>query len=44
VIYEFSWLGASIWLVIIVALSIAASAVPALRATRMSVRESLAYE
>ncbi len=44
IIYRFSWAGVVTWLVIIVALSIAASALPALRATRVSVRESLAYE
>jgi putative ABC transport system permease protein len=43
-IFRFSWLGATIWLLAIVILSIAASAVPALRATRLSVRDSLAYE
>ena len=42
--YQFSWNGALQWLIIIVALSILGSAVPAIRATRMSVRESLAYE
>jgi len=44
VIYQFSWAGVVTWLVIIVALSIAASALPAWRAARLSVRESLAYE
>ncbi len=44
IIYQFSWAGVVTWLVINVALSIAASAVPALRAARLSVRESLAYE
>ncbi len=43
-IYRFAWSGALIWLVIIIILSIAASAVPAVRATRLSVRESLTYE
>ncbi|HLF25443.1 MAG TPA: FtsX-like permease family protein [Anaerolineae bacterium] len=43
-IYRFAWSGALAWLVIIVLLSIAASAMPALRATRLSVRETLAYE
>ena len=42
--YQFSWNGALQWLIIIVALSILGSAVPAIRATRVSVRESLAYE
>jgi len=44
VVYQFSWNGAAIWLSIMLALSIVASSVPALRATRLSVRESLAYE
>ncbi len=44
VIYQFSWDGAVTWLIIIVGLSILGSAVPAIRATRVSVRESLAYE
>jgi len=43
-LYQFSWTGAGLWLIIIIILSIAASALPALRATRLSVRESLAYE
>jgi putative ABC transport system permease protein len=44
IIYQFSWNGAVQWLVIIVALSILGSLLPAIRATRVSVRESLAYE
>jgi ABC-type lipoprotein release transport system permease subunit len=36
-------IGAVVWLVLIVALSITASWFPARRATRLSVRESLAY-
>jgi len=44
IIYQFSWNGALTWLIIIVVLSILGSAVPAIRATRISVRESLAYE
>jgi ABC-type antimicrobial peptide transport system permease subunit len=32
------------WLIIIVILSILGSVLPAIRATRVSVRESLAYE
>ncbi len=43
-VYQFSWNGAAIWLAIVLTLSIVASSVPALRATRLSVRESLAYE
>ena len=44
IIYQFSWTGAVNWLIIVVVLSILGSAVPAIRATRVSVRESLAYE
>jgi putative ABC transport system permease protein len=44
VIYQFSWTGALTWLIIIVVLSILGSVLPAIRATRVSVRESLAYE
>jgi len=43
-IYRFSWPGVLTWLAIIVILSVAASALPALRATRLSVRKTLAYE
>jgi len=42
--YQFSWNGALQWLILIIVLSILGSAVPAIRATRVSVRESLAYE
>ncbi len=42
--YQFSWASALQWLIIMVVLSILGSAVPAIRATRVSVRESLAYE
>jgi len=44
VVYQFSWTGALEWLVIIVVLSILGAALPAWRATRISIRESLAYE
>ncbi len=44
IIYQFSWNGALQWLIIIIVLSILGSVVPAIRATRVSVRESLAYE
>jgi putative ABC transport system permease protein len=44
ILFQFSWNGALQWLIIIVVLSIVGSAVPAIRATRVSVRESLAYE
>jgi putative ABC transport system permease protein len=44
VIYYYSMQGAWIWLAIVVVLSLGASWLPARRATRISVRESLAYE
>jgi putative ABC transport system permease protein len=44
ILYQFSWNGALQWLSIIVVLSILGSLLPAIRATRVSVRESLAYE
>jgi putative ABC transport system permease protein len=44
VVYQFSWTGALQWLIIVVVLSILGAALPALRATRISIRESLAYE
>jgi putative ABC transport system permease protein len=44
IIYQFSWNGALQWLIIIVVLSILGSLLPAIRATRVSVRQSLAYE
>ena len=44
IIYQFSWNGALTWLIIIVVLSVLGSLLPAIRATRVSVRESLAYE
>ena len=40
---RYSLIGAVVWLGLIVALSITASWFPARRATRLSVRESLAY-
>jgi ABC-type antimicrobial peptide transport system permease subunit len=42
--FVFSAGGAGLWLAIVVALSALASLWPALRATRVSVREALAYE
>ena len=44
IVYQFSWNGALQWLIIVVVLSILGAALPALRATRISIRESLAYE
>jgi putative ABC transport system permease protein len=42
--YSYSVGGMMVWLAIVVALSALASLWPALRATRVSVREALAYE
>ncbi|MFQ5459211.1 MAG: FtsX-like permease family protein [Anaerolineae bacterium] len=42
--YTYSWAGAGLWLVVLVALTVVASALPGLRASRVSVREALAYE
>ena len=42
--FTYSVAGAFIWLVIVVVLSALASLWPALRATKVSVREALAYE
>ncbi len=42
--YEFSAPGVMIWLAVVVAVSAAASLAPALNASRISVREALAYE
>jgi putative ABC transport system permease protein len=44
IVYQFAWNGAVQWLIIIVVLSILGAALPAWRATRISIRESLAYE
>ena len=42
--YRYSPLGAVYWLLIVVTLSIISSGLPALRASRTSVREVLSYE
>jgi putative ABC transport system permease protein len=44
IVYKYTPTGALYWLAIITVLSIAASWFPARRATRISVRESLAYQ
>jgi ABC-type lipoprotein release transport system permease subunit len=41
---QFTMVGAILWLVIVIVLSIAASWFPARGATRISVNESLAYQ
>lgn len=41
--YQYNWMAVLVWLVIIVAVSILASIMPARGATRISVRDSLAY-
>jgi ABC-type antimicrobial peptide transport system permease subunit len=43
-IYHYTNNGPVLWLIIMTILSILASAVPALRSTRVSVRQSLAYQ
>jgi putative ABC transport system permease protein len=42
--YRYSMGGVAAWLLIVIVLSMLASLLPALRATRISVREALAYE
>ncbi len=41
--YSYDWSAVGIWLLVILAISVIASALPARSATRVSVRESLAY-
>lgn len=43
-VYTFSWSGALLWLLLILAIATLASILPAWRASRLSVREVLAYE
>ena len=43
-VYQYTPIGSLIWLGIITVLAIAASGLPARSASRVSVRESLAYE
>ncbi len=42
--FDYSWAGAGVWLLCVSVLSALASAWPALQATRVTVREALAYE
>jgi putative ABC transport system permease protein len=44
VIFQFSWQGVWLWLVMAALISIIASLAPAQQAIRMRVQESLAYE
>jgi putative ABC transport system permease protein len=44
IVYHYTSQGAVMWLVIITILAILASGLPARRATKLSVRESLAYQ
>ncbi len=41
--YQYNWLAVLIWLAIVIAISVLASILPARGATRISVRDSLAY-
>ena len=43
-IQSFSWAGAILWLILMIFISIIASFIPARRATRLTVRDVLAYE
>lgn len=42
--YRFSWGGVGLWLVSVVAISVIASLIPAWNASRVSVRDAIAYE
>jgi putative ABC transport system permease protein len=42
--YQYSFTGMAIWLVIILAISILASAIPARKASQINIRQSLSYE
>jgi putative ABC transport system permease protein len=44
IVFHYTLIGALYWLVIITVLAVAASWLPAQGATRVSVRESLAYQ
>jgi ABC-type lipoprotein release transport system permease subunit len=41
--YQYNWMAVLTWLAIVVVISLLASAMPARGATRISVRDSLAY-
>jgi ABC-type lipoprotein release transport system permease subunit len=42
--YAFSWEAVGLWLVVVSAISAAASLLPAYRASQVSVRDAIAYE
>jgi putative ABC transport system permease protein len=42
--YHFSWSGVGLWLVMVVAISVLASLLPAWSASRVSVRDAISYE
>ena len=42
--YHFSWEGVGLWLVLVVAISVLASLLPAWSASRVSVRDAISYE
>ncbi|MDZ4178919.1 MAG: FtsX-like permease family protein [Coriobacteriia bacterium] len=42
--YEFSWSGVGIWLASVLVIAVAASLMPAYRASQVSVRDAIAYE
>ena len=41
--YRYNWLALGIWLIVILVVSVVASILPARSATRISIRDSLAY-
>ncbi|MGV8082075.1 MAG: FtsX-like permease family protein [Coriobacteriia bacterium] len=43
-VYQFSWSGVGIWLVAVIAIAALASLIPAWNASRVSVRDAIAYE
>ena len=42
--YEFSWDGVGLWLVSVLVIAVVASLIPAWNASRVSVRDAIAYE
>jgi putative ABC transport system permease protein len=41
--YQYNWLSVSVWLGVVIVIAVLASILPARGATRISVRDSLAY-